>query len=311
MTELQEMQNKTYFNSEDRNPYKNLVLHIQGGLGKVILATAVIRSYKLTYPKAKVVVVSGYPEVFINNPDVHRFYAFDTPYLWQDYYGNPEYYVCAQDPYSTEAWIKSYNIHLVDIWTDMLGVLSVQREPLLYFSSAEVDELQQMITTDKPLICVQSSGGFNPNQRSWTRNPSRTELDAYLGNFTQGYYIAHVCLPETPVLNNVHQRVENLSKRQAMCLMYYANLVIGIDSYAMHCRAANPSRGESVFFFPVAENVQRLGYEGANIKNLVPRPEVQKLIKDHSDYFSALSKQSIENRAENCPVPVGTVWFDI
>ena len=46
---------------ENKNIATNLLLHINGGLGKCIMATAVISSYKRTYPDSKVVVVSGYP----------------------------------------------------------------------------------------------------------------------------------------------------------------------------------------------------------------------------------------------------------
>ena len=85
----------------------NLLLHITGGLGKCIMATAVIRSYKKANPISKIVVVSGYPEVFINNPDIYRNLPFNTPYLWQDFYGKPGWIVQAQDPYLTDAWIKN------------------------------------------------------------------------------------------------------------------------------------------------------------------------------------------------------------
>ena len=298
------------FNSEDKNPYKNLVLHIQGGLGKVILATAVIKSYKMANPKAKVVVVSGYPEVFVNNPDVHRFFSFNTPYLWKDYYGNPEWNVYAEDPYFTQEWIKNTQIHLIDIWCEEIGVPSLQTTPLLYFSGPEIDELNAMIVVDKPLICVQSTGGSTPAARSWTRNPPNHELDGYLSQFLESHYIVHIGLPETPVLQNVHQRIENLNRRQAMCLMYYANMVVGIDSYAMHARAANLERGKSVFFFPISESVARLGYEGDNIENITPRQEVQDILKNHSDYFATVFKLNIENASENCPIPPTMKWFD-
>ena len=293
------------------NSNKNLVMYIQGGLGKVIMATAVIKSYKLANPSAKIVTVSGYPEVFINNPDVHRFYAFATPYLWQDFYGNPEWNVFAQDPYFEEEWIKNQHIHLIDIWADMLGVPSVQKEPLLYFSGPEIDDINAMIQTDKPLVCVQSTGGTTPASRSWTRNPPAHELDAFLAQYKDTHFVAHICLPETPVLNNVHQRIEKLTRRQAMCLMHYSGTVVGIDSYSLHCRIANPDRGESIFFFPISENVVRLGYKGTNLKIITPRQEVDEIIRKHADYFSFILKLGIENSSDNCPIPPSMKWFEV
>jgi hypothetical protein len=288
----------------------NLLLHINGGLGKCIMATAVIRSYKAANPQSKVVVVSGYPEVFLHNPDIYKNFPFNTPYLWQDYYGKPGWNVEAQDPYLNDAWIKNRKQHLIDIWCGMLRIPSIQKTPLLYFSGPEADELNSQIKVDKPLLVVQSTGGSNPGARSWTRNPPQHEFEEYLAQFKDTHFVLHLALPDTPVLRNVHQRVDNFDRRKAMCLMYYAQEVLGIDSYAMHARAANPNAGPSVFFLPLAETEQRLGYQKKTIKYLTPRQEIQDLLKDHQDYFATVFKLGIEDISENCPVVAGERWFD-
>lgn len=292
-------------------PPKNLLFHLNGGMGKCILATAVIRSYKTANPESKVVVVSGYPEVFVNNLDVHKNFSFSSPYLWKDYYGQPGWKVSAHDPYMEESWIKNEKLHLIDIWCNLLGVKSVQKTPLLFFSGPEVDELQRMIQTPKPLMVVQSTGGSNPASRSWTRNPPHNEFDEFLGRFAETHFIAHICLPETPALANVHQRIENLNRRQAMCLAHYGAEFVGIDSFGMHSRAANLNAGPTVIFFPLEESVDRLGYQKNNWSNVVPVQEVQDLLKTHQDYFATIFKFSIDSVSENCPVPVGTKWFDL
>jgi len=294
---------------ENKKIATNLLLHINGGVGKCIMATAVIASYKRTYPDSKVVVVSGYPEVFVNNPYVYKNFPFATAYLWQDYYGQPGWNVSAHDPYMEQAWIKNEKLHLIDIWCNMLGVASVQKTPLLYFAGPEVDELQAMIKVDKPLVVVQSTGGANPASRSWTRNAPTGEFDEFLARYKETHFVVHLCLPETPALSNVHQRVENLNRRQAMALIYFSQEIVGIDSYAMHARAANPDAGPTTIFFPLAESVDRLGYD--KFVNITPVPRVQDMLKDHSDYFATVFKLSIENAGENCPVPVGTKWFNL
>lgn len=290
---------------------RNILFHINGGLGKCIMATAVIRSFKAANPGAKVIVVSGYPEVFINNPDVYRNFNFNTPYLWQDYYGNPEWEISAQDPYFEPSWIKNQKIHLIDIWCNMIGVPSIQKTPILHFSGPEVDELQAMVKTDKPLIVVQSTGGSKPEARSWTRNPPQNELEDYLLNFKDSHYVLHLALPQTPKLNNCHQRIETLNRRQAMCLIHYAAGFIGIDSFGQHARAANTNSGPTTIFFPLAESVQKLSYEKTNWVNLIPTEEVQQMIESHQDYFATVFKFNIEDASENCPVPTGTKWFNL
>jgi ADP-heptose:LPS heptosyltransferase len=289
----------------------NLLLHINGGLGKVLMATAVIASYKRTFPDAKVIVVSGYPEVFVNNPYVYKNFPFATPYLWQDYYGNAEWKVSAHDPYMEPSWIKNETKHLIDIWCKMLGVDAVQKTPLLYFSGPEVDELNAMVKVDKPLMVVQSTGGAHAAARSWTRNPPLAEFDEHLKNYMETHFVLHLAVPETPLLSNVHQRVDNLNRRQAMALVHYAAEFVGIDSFGMHSRAANELAGPTTIFFPLAESVDRLGYTRKGWINHTPTAAVQQLLLNHQDYYATVFKLNIENAGENCPVGVGVKWFNL
>ena len=292
-----------------KSKQSTLLLHINGGLGKCIMATAVIESYKAANPEQKIVVVSGYPEVFVNNPAVDRNFSFSTPYLWQDYYSREDVKISAEDPYFTESWIKNKKIHLIDIWCEMLGVLSTQKHPMLYFSGPEVDELNALVRVDKPLMVVQATGGTNAAARAWTRNPPLPELDEYLKQYMETHFVLHLAVPETPLLNNVHQRVDNLNRRQAMCLIRYAHGFVGIDSFGMHVRASGFAAGPTTIFFPLEESVKRLGYDG--FTNLVPTETVQKMLRKSQDYFATLFKHSIDSVGENCPIPPGTQWFDL
>ena len=65
---------------------KYLVWHIQGGLGKNIAGTALIRDLKEFYSDRKLIMVVSYPEVFLNNPNIDRVYQIgQAPYFYQDY----------------------------------------------------------------------------------------------------------------------------------------------------------------------------------------------------------------------------------
>jgi hypothetical protein len=189
----------------------------------------------------------------------------------------------------------------------MLGVDAVQKTPLLYFSGPELDELNAMIKVDKPLLVVQSTGGAHAAARSWSRNPPLAEFDEHLKNYMETHFVLHLAVPETPLLTNVHQRIDNLNRRQALCLVYYSADFVGIDSFGLHARAANETAGPTTIFFPLAESVERLGYP--QFKNIVPVQEVQDLLKNHQDYYATVFKLSIENEGSNCPIPVGMKWF--
>ncbi len=53
---------------------KYFIWHIQGGLGKNIAGTALVKTIKQTYPDRKLIMVTSWPEVYLNNPDVDRVY---------------------------------------------------------------------------------------------------------------------------------------------------------------------------------------------------------------------------------------------
>jgi hypothetical protein len=290
---------------------KGIVVNISGGMGKCIIFTAVAKCFKQQYPERELIVVSGFPEVFVNNPNVDGNYPFATPELWKRFFGNPQYKSFNHDPYLEDSWVKNEKMHLTRIWCKLLGVKCTGTDPELFFSAPEVDELNMMIQVNKPLCVVQSSGGANPASRSWTRNPNREELDAYLERYLESHYIIHLGLPETPPLNNVHQRIENLNRRQAISLIYYAHTFVGIDSYGLHARAANPLAGQTTIFLPLAESKERLGYPHKPFNWLIPVPEVQAMLESHTDFYATLFKLSIDDVGENCPVPPGIKWFEI
>jgi len=289
---------------------KETIVHINGGLGKCILFTAVAKSFKLTYPDAKLIIVSGYPEVFLHNPNIDGNYGFNHHGLWKELYSKPQGEVNAWDPYFHPDWIKNSERHLIDIWCEILGVDNLVEFPELFFSGPEVGELQRMINVDKPLMVVQSTGGSNAQAMSWTRNPAKEEMEELLGKYMDSHYIVHLCVPDTPVLAHVHQRIDALSRRQAMCLVHYAAEFVGIDSYAMHARAANPNAGPSQFLFPLPELKSKLSYDHPSFVFHLPRPEVQKILEGSSSYFANLQKFAIEELSESCPVPVGVKWFE-
>ena len=50
----------------------NVIFQCDGGLGKSIMATAILKVIKKQYKKANIIVVTGYPDVFIGNPNVNK-----------------------------------------------------------------------------------------------------------------------------------------------------------------------------------------------------------------------------------------------
>ena len=55
----------------------NILFQIDGGLGKSIMATAMVKVIKKRYKNANLIVVTAYPDVFLNNPSVSKVYTAD------------------------------------------------------------------------------------------------------------------------------------------------------------------------------------------------------------------------------------------
>ena len=289
---------------------KGTVVHIQGGLGKCIAFTAVAKCFKETYPDLQLVVISGYPEVFLHNPNIDGNFEFSQHGLWFSFYSNPDFEIMAFDPYFHQDWINNSGRHLTDIWCELLDVECKGSLPQLYFSGPEVEELKRMMNVDRPLLVVQSTGGPNPGAVSWTRNPPTQELDDYLAKYSDSHYIVHLCQQATPVLKSVNQRIDGLNRRQAMCLVYYAQEFVGIDSFGLHARAANPNSGPSTFFFPLPEIKDKLGYKETDHNYILPTEQVQDLLKGEYAYYATLQRFAIDEPGVSCPVPAGIRWFD-
>ena len=51
---------------------QNVIFSIEGGLGKSIMGTAILKAIKKEYKKANIIVITSYPDVFVGNPNVNK-----------------------------------------------------------------------------------------------------------------------------------------------------------------------------------------------------------------------------------------------
>jgi uncharacterized phage-like protein YoqJ len=64
---------------------KYSIFHVQGGIGKHVAAPAVAKAIKNNYPERQLIVVSAYPDIFINLDFVSRSYQLgNTSYFYQN-----------------------------------------------------------------------------------------------------------------------------------------------------------------------------------------------------------------------------------
>ncbi len=90
-----------------------IVFQIDGGIGKSVAATAVCKAIKKQHPKDELIVITGYPEVFLCNPHVNRVYDFNNMnYFYQDHVENQKIKALIHNPYVETDFIMG-NGHLI------------------------------------------------------------------------------------------------------------------------------------------------------------------------------------------------------
>jgi uncharacterized phage-like protein YoqJ len=68
------------------NMNEYIVFEIKGGVGKNVIATAVIKALKKQYPESKILIVTAWDDLWYNNPNVYKVFKFgELKYFYDDY----------------------------------------------------------------------------------------------------------------------------------------------------------------------------------------------------------------------------------
>ena len=95
---------------------KYSIFHIEGGLGKHVAATSIAKCIKNNHQDRKLIIVCGYPEVFLNLTCVDRVYRIGTtPYFYDDYIHNRDSIIFKHEPYFTTEHIHK-KLPLIENW---------------------------------------------------------------------------------------------------------------------------------------------------------------------------------------------------
>ncbi len=216
----------------------NIIFSINGGIGKCILSTAVCRAIKKQYPEDQLVVVSGYPEVFLNNPNVDRAFAFgNMSYFYQDYIEGKDFRVFAHDPYVDTDYLRQ-DEHLTETWCRMFNIKHDGTHPELFLTEREITFFSNKFTSDKPILLLQTNGGAQGQELkySWARDIPSSLVQDVINEYIQDYNIAHMRREDqigydgtTPISDNF----------RALCvLIFISNKRLLMDSFGHHAAAA-------------------------------------------------------------------------
>jgi hypothetical protein len=215
----------------------NIIFQINGGIGKCIAATAVCAAIKAKYPDSQLIVVSGYPEVYLKNPNVYRAFAFgQQQYFYQEYIENKEFMLFAHDPYLVTEHIKSEE-HLIETWCKLFGLKVTQMKGSLYLTKREIDFFKVKFNSDRPIFLLHTNGGGQTDLKySWARDMPRCVAEAVIEKYHQQYNIVHIKREDQLGFDKTHPVSDNF--RGLLVLIMLSEKRLLIDSFAQHAAAA-------------------------------------------------------------------------
>ena len=172
----------------------NIIFQVDGGLGKSIASTAVIAAIKNHYKKSKIIVVSPYPDVFLNNPNVYRTYlTSQINGLYLKYVKGKDCKIFACEPYTHNNFLTGEE-HLLRTWCKLCGVPYKGEQPEFYLTQAEIDYFTPYYQPEKPIFVIHPHGGPQGQgyQYSWTRDIPSSNMVDIINHYKNDYSIIHI-----------------------------------------------------------------------------------------------------------------------
>ncbi len=258
------------------------IFHIEGGIGKNILATAVIESLKKSEPERNIIIVSAWPQVWFNNPNVSQIYPMgQIANFYKNYIKDQDTKIFRIDPYHCEDYILNKK-HLIEVWCDLIGVKCLTLKPQLYFSPLELDNVMNKMLNNvsKPIFLLHTNGGgAGPNARpySWYRDIPVQNATEIVDYYKRDYHIYQLGYQNQQVLPGCHKLT--LETREILAAVNFSRKRLLIDSFSQHAAAAFDKKSVVCW---VGNKPSVLGYESHfNVK-----PSVEPVMDTyHSSYL--------------------------
>ena len=250
--------------------FDKIILKLDGGIGKCIMGSSMLKSLKQKYPESKLIIVCGYPSVFLRNPNVWRVYPHNSLYFAKDHILNQNTKIFSPEPYLNSQYINK-SIHLIEAWCNELGINYTGNKPELFLNYREKDIAKNSIGEGKPSLLLQTHGGAD-NQVypvSWLRDMPMKTAQSIVNHLKGNYRIFHLKRDNQLALNDTQPiSFENL--REMFAFIGAADKVLSIDSCCHHIRKA--LKRKAVVTWNVKGNSKQLGYESHD--NIQPNKNI-------------------------------------
>jgi hypothetical protein len=256
------------------------VFHIEGGIGKNILSTAVVSSLKTSDTERKIIIITAWPQVWFNNPNVFEIYQMgQIANFYTKYIENKDCKVYRLEPYHTEDYILNKR-HLIKIWCDLCGVQWDGTGPRLYFSPLELEyiKLKMYNGVNKPIFLLHTNGGMQQSRPySWYRDlPTPNALDV-VEYFKKDYHIYQIGYENQQLFDGCQKLT--LETREILAAVNFSEKRLLIDSFSQHASVAFGLKSVVCW---VGNSPTVLGYK----TNINLKPDVSPVFNTlHSSYL--------------------------
>lgn len=299
--------NKSQVMSKDQkaSEEQDVIFHLEGGLGKNVAATAVLRAIRKKHPNNKIIAVVSYPEVFLMNPNPDRVYRVgNSPYFWADYIKDKNPIIYKHEPYFTSTHINKQK-HLIDSWCDVYGLENDNKGPELPMNIIQ-SNIGNKFKRDKPILLIQTNGGPLQNQPfdySWARDIPRPYAEAIVKAAKSQFHIMQVCRTDSQVIEGVDEVFNKpLSNMELFSLLKVSAKRVLIDSCLQHAAAAFNLPSTVLW---IATSPVQFGYKMH--KNVVANPPKREPILPDSYLFD----YQFHGVMHECPYTDVNEMFDI
>jgi len=216
----------------------NIIFAIDGGLGKSIMATAVVQAIKKKYKKSNLIVVTAYPDVFLHNPYVNRCLKGDNGNrLYKEYIKDQKCKIFVANPYHTDDFLQNKK-HLFYIWCELYGLKYNNEVPQIFLTQSEIDYYKSVYKVDKPIFAIQTHGGGGEQAQryNWARDLPNSTIENIIHQFKEEYTICHIKRKDQPTFANTLQALDGF--RSIAVLLAISKKRLFIDSFAQHLSTA-------------------------------------------------------------------------
>lgn len=247
-----------------------VIFHIDGGIGKNIVATAVVKSIKAAYPDKDLIVVTAYPEVFLHNKNIHRVYKFGyLPYFYEDYIKDKNSIILRMEPYHSEDLLYRRK-SLAEIWCDIFKIPCISVKPEIVLTERELMYVNNILNKNGPVLLIQPNGGGESQQHpySWSRDFTPKFTQSIINEVKHHFEkILVIGRQNQPNFDNSTKITDNL--RNLFCYVYLADKILTIDSFVQHAASAFDKKAvvgwicnsPVVFGHATNENIVAVGLE--------------------------------------------------